>query len=95
MNPAEQEALFLKVRERFPDFTARWASGYVHGVVDEGEMAMPPREYRKRLDHYAEGYLRGFMDARGEDCLGRRWARKYRYTQGVDLAFRWWWEGRR
>ena len=43
MNPAEQEALFLKVRERFPDFTARWASGYVHGVVDEGEMAMPAK----------------------------------------------------
>ena len=92
MTSTEQEALFAKVRKRFPDNHVRWASGYVHGVVDEAEKVGPPREYREREDYYAEGYCCGFMDARGSDCWSQRWAKAilYRYRS----EFRWWWKGR-
>ena len=99
MNPAEQEALFLQVRKRFPDAPVLWASGYVHGVVDEdGGQILPPREYRERAsedyDSYAVGYTDGFLDARGDDCLQAPWAREC-VDSGHPYAFRWWWKGRR
>lgn len=90
MNPAEQLALFKKVRRKFRWTDERWASGYVHGVVDEELHCRPDKYYVTSLanNHYAGGYLQGFTDARGTDALKESWC------AGGKIRFRWWWKYR-
>lgn len=91
MNPAEQLALFKKVRRRFYRLhDKRWASGYVHGVVDEAACCRPDTHYRAAAatESYAAGYLQGFTDARGTDAAEESW------WSGGKINFRWWWKYR-
>lgn len=87
MNPAEQAKLFKKVRRKFRRNSERWASGYVHGVVDEGLHCRPDKDYwtNSGIDKYAAGYMQGFTDALGTDALKESW------YPGTRIRFRWWW----
>lgn len=83
MTPQEQEAAFKQLRKKYPTRSARWASGYVHGLQDaeirEDANVEYAREYNQcilRLKHrrqigkymYAIGYIEGFTKARGVDA---------------------------
>lgn len=85
MSPGEQVALYEKVRKKYPDRSTQWASGYVHGVADEGERAGPASIYCRASDAYALGYRSGFADARGDDIRDKRWV-----PQGWKIRFEWW-----
>lgn len=71
-----QEEFFKKVRERWPKWSVRRASGYVAGVMDGYIRDEPQRELRENYilgDPYAAGYFRGFTDAAGEVMAPNRW----------------------
>jgi len=89
MKPAEQERLFKKVRTKFPKWSVKRASGYVHGVNDGMHREEPRRVYVrgfKKHNEYAIGYIYGFIDAYGSDVLMQEWA------DGIEVKFnyRWW-----
>ena len=77
MTPDEQTELYRKVRQNYPRGTARWASGYVHGVRDglkddaEPDEAVCDSGFGSDTAQwgYARGYARGFVDAVGVDPL--------------------------
>ena len=70
-SPKEQEKFFKLVRAKFKDWSAKKASGYVHGVVDATSRAQPRRVYIRKFDksEYASGYIYGFIDCHGADAL--------------------------
>lgn len=89
MNPTDQEKLFKRVQKRFPDWSARMCSGYVHGIIDEAQRTKPDNiRIRNAMNgsKYDTGYLRGFIDARGDDIMGCIWAQH----ACVKLQFEWW-----
>jgi len=72
MNSQEQEALFENVRKHFPKWSKRKCSGYVHGIVDEAIRRRPCARQVKAFGPkrtYAQGYVLGFIDARGKDAF--------------------------
>jgi hypothetical protein len=76
MTPSEQEALFIQLRRRFPDWSSTFTSGYVHGASDEGDRRQPRKGYlgaARRHDEYALGYIVGFAIRRGIDAEQERW----------------------
>lgn len=92
MTPKEQEALFRRVRKRYPDWSLRQASGYVHGVMDGFKRSAPRRAYIRKCQKdrpYALGYIKGFVDAFGPDALFAIWAREV-YWPKIDTEFLWW-----
>lgn len=90
MTLQDQEKLFGRVKQRFPRWADKKCSGYVHGVVDEIQRKEPDAmTVRFAMGHghqYAEGYLCGFMDARGSDILEHTWTQLLVHK----LAFEWW-----
>lgn len=93
MSPSDQEKLFKKVQARFPRWSKRKCSGYVHGVVDETYLKRPSARQVKAFSpkrSYALGYVYGFIDARGEDAYkDPRLATMKRRSSHV-LSYRWW-----
>jgi len=89
MNPTDQEKLFKRVQKRFPKWSIRMCSGYVHGIIDEAQRPKPDiLTIRNAMNRsgYAIGYLRGFIDARGNDIMVYTWAQH----ACVKLVFEWW-----
>lgn len=90
MTPSDQEKLFQRVRQKFPDWSDRKCSGYVHGIVDEPYRMGPDSDRIQnaigRQSEYDIGYLCGFIDARGSDILEKAWARLIR----PKVQFVWW-----
>ena len=92
MLPDQQEALFQQVRKRYPGWSLKQASGYVHGVVDGFKRPAPRRVYIRKCQRdkpYALGYIKGFVDAFGPDALFAPWAGGV-YWPKIDTAFLWW-----
>ena len=94
MKPKDQEILFQRVKDRYPEWTDRQCSGYVAGVVDEARYTRP--EHRQTLAFtklertYAKGYVLGFVDARGSDAFTDPWLKKIAACIRHSLAFQWW-----
>lgn len=91
MNQQEQEALFEKVRKRFPKWSKRKCSGYVHGTVDESHRVRPCNRQVEAFSPkrtYAIGYVLGFIDARGEDAY--KDPRLARFQSSHSLDYKWW-----
>ena len=91
MSPKQQEQLFRKVQARFPRWSKRKCSGYVHGIVDESHCVRPCDRQVKAFSpkrSYAVGYVHGFIDARGEDAC--KDPRLIRFKSSHTLAYRWW-----
>lgn len=91
MNPDDQEKLFEKVQKRFPRWSKRKCSGYVHGIVDESHRVRPCNRQVEAFSlkrTYAIGYVLGFIDARGEDAY--KDPRLMRFQSGHSLGYRWW-----
>ena len=92
MTPAEQEQLFVDVRRKFPDWTGRKASGYVHGVADA--LADKPIDQTHVLTFgqnnppapYGDGYVYGYYDAAGFDDVTGGPAR----MPANVVDFQWW-----
>lgn len=86
MTNIEQEKLFKRVRERFPNHSVKWCSGYVHGIVDE-VLQVHPTQTRVE-DNYYYGYIAGFIDARGVDIYTTApWTTAFTRP---DSEFHWW-----
>lgn len=93
MLPNIQEKLFRKVLARFPRWSKRKCSGYVHGVADEIHRKRPCNRQVKAFSpkrSYALGYVYGWIDARGEDAYNdpRLSAMKRRSSHMLD--YKWW-----
>ena len=93
MTPREQEKLFRKVLGRFPKWSKRKCSGYVHGIVDEAIRRRPcarqVKAFRPKRT-YAQGYILGFIDARGKDAFkDPRLVSMPRRTNHV-FNYKWW-----
>ncbi len=94
MTPSDQEALYKKVVLRFPRWSARRCSGYVHGVADEARYTRPSqsqiRLFAKCRD-YANGYVRGFITARGPDAFADPSLKGKRHLiREVGFEYGWW-----
>lgn len=94
MTEQEQQKLFTRVTKKFPHWSPRKCSGYVHGVVDEGKHTRPEHHQVKLFGpkhSYAVGYVYGFIDARGEDVFADPWltSMKERIT-AHSLDHKWW-----
>ena len=94
MTPKDQVKLFRKVIARFPKWSERKCSGYVHGIVDETRRVRPRNRQVKAFRPgrvYAIGYVLGFIDARGEDAFNdpRLASMKRRSNHSFDYS---WWE---
>lgn len=89
MTPAEQEQLFVKARAKFPNWTPRKLSGYVHGVADAmAEKPMDPTytlQFPKSSDPYVAGYVYGFYDAVGYEA-----APESKLIGPNTVDFQWW-----
>lgn len=93
MTPANQERLFKKVQKRFPRWSKRKCSGYVHGVVDEAHCKRPCARQVKAFSpkrSYAIGYVYGFIDARGEDAFKDPQLATMKRRSSHTLDYRWW-----
>ena len=95
MTPKNQEKLFKQVQKRFPRWSKRKCSGYVHGAADEAHRKRPCVRQVKAFSpkrSYAVGYVYGWIDARGEDAYNdpRLTAMKYSSHLSHVLDFRWW-----
>ncbi|MBU2051425.1 MAG: hypothetical protein KKH61_20950 [Gammaproteobacteria bacterium] len=93
MKPIEQEKLFKKVRAKFPKWSNRRASGYVHGVNDGMQREEPRRVYVRgfgKRKEYAIGYIYGFIDAYGIDVFYDSWINDLAQSIGYKLDYRWW-----
>ncbi len=93
MNAKEQQVFFGLVRKRYDKWNLEQVSGYVHGVVDSNR-GEPQSEYLQRLrstspDHYAIGYLFGFVDGYGEDALTAKWNQDLRISVKT-IEWNWW-----
>jgi hypothetical protein len=66
MTNKQQEALFVEVLRTHPKRSRQWASGYVHGTLDETIRRDPNPTYLAKDDDYAQGYGRGWRDHRGD-----------------------------
>ena len=93
MTSKEQERRFELAREHFKNWNAEQISGYVHGAADGYKRDEPRQIYIERFkeikDHYALGYIFGFVDAYGEDALTAEWSRELGLGNSV-LDYRWW-----
>lgn len=93
----DQENLFKRICKRFKKRSVKWCSGYLHGILNEGKHKKPDPVYlgitRTLTDvgqrDYNNGYLWGFLDARGEDAFEWEWARKLALS-GKVRDFVWW-----
>ncbi len=88
MTPTEQEQLFVRAQTKFPNWTARKLSGYVHGVADA--MAEKPINPVYALqypssDPYVVGYVYGYYDGVGYEAAPEP---KLVGPNAVD--FQWW-----
>jgi hypothetical protein len=93
LSPQEQEQLFERVRKRFPKWSKRKCSGYVHGVVDEAKFKRPHCTQTKAFSprrSYAVGYVYGFVDARGTDAYDDPWLKNMKHRMSHTLEFQWW-----
>ena len=93
MKPAEQEKLFEQVRVKFPKWSIKRASGYVHGVNDGMHREEPRRVYVRgfgKHKEYAIGYIYGFVDAYGLDAFFLRWMAELGQPLKHVLDYRWW-----
>ncbi len=69
MTPKEQEELFGEVRKKFPAWSFKKSSGYIHGIVDGSQGASPDLTYCQGMQcspHYAMGYVYGYLV---ENCV--------------------------
>ena len=85
------EELFKKVFHRFHSRGTSWISGYVHGVQDEAQQARPTLLYLEKFganDDYSNGYVYGFVDARGEDVAVADWFPKSIGLRAIE--WKWW-----
>ena len=92
LTPKVQEKLFDLTRKRFHTWSTRQASGYVHGIVDGLTRKKPRRVYVQNYniyDHYASGYVLGFIDTQGQDALATPWARNLGLCFET-VYYRWW-----
>jgi len=88
LTPKVQEKLFELSRKRYPDWSTRQISGYVHGIVDGLTRKQPRRVYERDIDkpdRYACGYMYGFYDANGATGCVEIWGQKSRM-----IEHRWW-----
>ena len=94
MESQKQEQLFDAIRKRFPRWSKRKCSGYLHGILDEAKFKRPCHIQLKAFSpkrSYAVGYVYGFIDARGEDAFRDPWLRDMKHrlvTHAPDV--RWW-----
>lgn len=86
----DQDKLFKRIRKRFKKRTVKWCSGYLHGILDEGKRKKPDRVYLG-TPHvgYNQGYLYGFVDARGTDVEQDAWYRRVVKVLGHRIDFQW------
>jgi len=90
----EQIALFKRVQKHFFRWTKRQCSGYVHGIVDEGNRIEPQGEVlHDQTDTYNIAYVYGFIDARGPDVTSESWYRLHAllaFPEPHKPDFQWW-----
>jgi len=90
MTEQEQIALFKRVQKKFPRWSRRQCSGYVHGIVDEASIPTPQADMlSNQQNEYNVCYVYGFIDARGPDVLSEDWFKLHpaiAFWQG----YRWW-----
>lgn len=92
MTGPDQDKLFRRICARYFVFSKTWASGYLHGLLDEDLLMTPKAAILARAeadDDYASGYCWGFADARGEDVLEQRWTARLGIV-GTSLNYCWW-----
>ena len=97
MTAKEQEKLFERLLRRGE--SAKYASGYVHGVFDEStgrpapnpmiRFRVPDHSIAVNEDPYAYGYMIGFIDSYGEDAFDQPWGGGLSWLK-CSLRFRWW-----
>lgn len=93
MNLKEQEKLFRKILGHFPKWSKRKCSGYVHGVVDEACRVRPCNRQVKAFGPkrtYAQGYVLGFIDARGEDAFKDPQLKSMKRRTRHSFDYVWW-----
>lgn len=87
---SDQEKLFKRIRKRFKDRPKKWASGYLHGILDEAKREKPDRAYLGMTRHeYNSGYIYGFIDARGIDVKQDAWYQRLVDKLGHKIEFQW------
>lgn len=95
MTEQEQIKLFNRIRKKFKRRTKKWCSGYLHGILDEAKRKTPQREYRSGphlsiTNDYSNGYLYGFIDARGTDVQYDGWYKRIAGKIGRKIEYIWW-----
>lgn len=69
----EQEKMFKDIKERFPHWSDRFISGYVHGIVqyqEDGHLSGISN------DAYGQGMMLAFAVRNGEDSEQESWFAK-------------------
>lgn len=90
MSPEEQTLLYEKTRRHHPKWEPTRCSGYVHGIVDEDRLSEPQDYYLGSHDPYSEGYILGFIDARGPDIFLMDWFVGEYGDMGYEIDCQWW-----